>query len=169
MDFTVVNGIGAKGATSLSEALRVNTVLTELNMGCEEDGNERNKVRDCVVDGLLVGTSIGVNGAKALSDALKVNTTLTSLEISSMKTRTFSGKQKGSKRKITGWSTGGIFGSGIGAEGAKAMSEMLRVNTTLTSLNLNSEDEHGGGKRDIWRKLFGGLQTMKSGMKEQKH
>ena len=87
MDFTAVNGIGAKGATSLSDALRVNTVLTELNMGCEEDGNERNKVRDCVVDGLLVGNSIGVNGAKALSDALKVNTTLTSLDLSSEKKR----------------------------------------------------------------------------------
>ena len=29
----------------------------------------------------------------------------------------------------------------IGDEGAKAMSEMLKVNTTLTSLNLGSEEE----------------------------
>ena len=32
-----------------------------------------------------------------------------------------------------------ITGNAIGAEGAKAMSEILKVNTTLTSLNLVSE------------------------------
>ena len=31
--------------------------------------------------------------------------------------------------------------NGIGAEGAKAMSEMLKVNTTLTTLNLEGEEE----------------------------
>ena len=31
--------------------------------------------------------------------------------------------------------------NGIGEEGAKAMSELLKVNTTLTSLNLRSEEE----------------------------
>ena len=31
--------------------------------------------------------------------------------------------------------------NGIGDEGAKAMSEMLKVNTTLTTLSLSSEEE----------------------------
>ena len=31
--------------------------------------------------------------------------------------------------------------NGIGDEGAKAMSEMLKVNTTLTSLDLRGEEE----------------------------
>ena len=31
--------------------------------------------------------------------------------------------------------------NGIGDEGAKSMSEMLKSNTTLTTLNLGSEDE----------------------------
>ena len=34
-----------------------------------------------------------------------------------------------------------MTGCYIGAEGAKAMSEMLKVNTTLTTLNLYSESE----------------------------
>ena len=34
-----------------------------------------------------------------------------------------------------------LSGDGIGEEGAKAMSEMLLVNTTLTSLNLRGEEE----------------------------
>ena len=31
--------------------------------------------------------------------------------------------------------------NGIGSEGAKAQSEMLKVNSTLTTLNLRSEEE----------------------------
>ena len=34
-----------------------------------------------------------------------------------------------------------MTGNRIGAEGAKAMSEMLKVNTTLTSLNLYGKEE----------------------------
>ena len=34
-----------------------------------------------------------------------------------------------------------MTGNGIGDDGAKAMGEMLKVNTTLTSLNLGSEEE----------------------------
>ena len=34
-----------------------------------------------------------------------------------------------------------MTGNGIGVEGAKAMSEMLKVNTALTSLNLRCEEE----------------------------
>ena len=34
-----------------------------------------------------------------------------------------------------------MTGNGIGVRGAKAMSEMLKVNTTLTSLNLGGDGE----------------------------
>ena len=34
-----------------------------------------------------------------------------------------------------------MTGNEIGVEGAKAMSEMLKVNTTLTTLNLSCEEE----------------------------
>ena len=34
-----------------------------------------------------------------------------------------------------------MIGGNIGDEGAKAMSEGLKVNTTLTTLNLESEEE----------------------------
>ena len=34
-----------------------------------------------------------------------------------------------------------MTGNEIGDEGANALSEMLKVNTTLTSLDLNSEEE----------------------------
>ena len=34
-----------------------------------------------------------------------------------------------------------MTGNGIGDEGAKSMSEMMKVNTTLTSLDLSCEEE----------------------------
>ena len=34
-----------------------------------------------------------------------------------------------------------MTGNEIGVEGAKALSEMMKVNTTLTSLNLSCEEE----------------------------
>ena len=34
-----------------------------------------------------------------------------------------------------------MIDNNIGAEGAKSMSEMLKVNTSLTSLDLRSEEE----------------------------
>ena len=37
----------------------------------------------------------------------------------------------------------------IGVEGAKSMSEMLKKNTTLTSLNLGSEEEREREKREM--------------------
>ena len=40
-----------------------------------------------------------------------------------------------------------MTGNGIGDEGAKSMSEMMKVNTTLTSLDLSGEEERKKGKR----------------------
>ena len=40
-----------------------------------------------------------------------------------------------------------MTGNGIGAEGAKAMSEMLKMNTTLKSLLLDCEEEERMEKR----------------------
>ena len=40
----------------------------------------------------------------------------------------------------------------IGVEGAKTMSEMLKVNTTLSSLNLGCEEEERNKKREKKKK-----------------
>ena len=41
-----------------------------------------------------------------------------------------------------------MIDNGIGAEGAKAMSEMLMVNTTLTEFNLIRDEERESNKRE---------------------
>ena len=50
------------------------------------------------------------------------------------------GKEKKGKRKNEKRNNIQVTGSGIGDEGANAISEALEVNTTLTSLNLVSEE-----------------------------
>ena len=41
-----------------------------------------------------------------------------------------------------------MTGNGIGVEGAKSMSEMLKTNNTLTSLNLSCEEEGKNRERE---------------------
>ena len=41
-----------------------------------------------------------------------------------------------------------MTGNAIGDEGAKSMSEMMKLNTTLTSLHLGGQEEEGKGNKD---------------------
>ena len=56
------NALGAAGATAVAEALKVNRVITKLD---------------------LYGNGIGPDGAKALAEALRVNAVLTTIECAS--------------------------------------------------------------------------------------
>jgi len=58
LDLSENNDIGDSGTGSLSDAIKVNTVLTYMDLSCND---------------------IGASGAGSLSDAFKINTTLTNL------------------------------------------------------------------------------------------
>ena len=66
------NSIGDDGAKAIAEALKVNAVVTTLN---------------------LSSNSIGVEGAKAIAEALKVNPVLTKLSLKYNETMGDAGKQ----------------------------------------------------------------------------
>ena len=79
-----MNKIGETGATSLSELLKSNTTLTELQLSRE------NKRRHTQIHPLTnhflslfhqTGSIIGERGATSLSELLKSNTTLTALDL----------------------------------------------------------------------------------------
>ena len=59
-----------------------------------------------------------------------------------------------------------MTGNKIGDGGAKSVSEMLKTNTTLTSLHLDCEK---GKKRERGKKVMAGRQVMRLEIKEQKH
>ncbi len=76
------NEIRSKGAQSLSEALKINTSLTSLNLRGDE--NEKKwKMREKKKWKWMkwIGNQIGPEGAKTLSEVLKINTSLTSLNL----------------------------------------------------------------------------------------
>ena len=82
------NYIGAAGTASLAEAIKVNTTLKQLH---------------------FAGNNIGDAGAASLAEAIKENTTLAQLDLP---------------------------GNNIGDPGATSLAEAIKVNTTLTLLDL---------------------------------
>ena len=84
--YSTDNNIGDTGATSLSESLKSNTTLTELNLRSEY---RRRHTKDIHQQFTLflslftsIGNKIGYTGATSLSKSLKSNTTLTELNLS---------------------------------------------------------------------------------------
>ena len=77
------NGIRDEGARGLSDALKTNTTLTQLDLvGEQQDHKETHSKRARQPQrqtGLRQGNRIGVEGARVLGDALKTNTALTQL------------------------------------------------------------------------------------------
>ena len=79
------NGIGDRGATSVSDALKSNTTLTKLCVGGEhKETTQMTSINNLLFYILIesTGNDIGYRGATSLSDALKSNTTLTKLDLS---------------------------------------------------------------------------------------
>ena len=79
-----VDGIGAEGASALSDALKTNTTLQSLDLASEQESEEDGWIADIVNNKhQQAGNWFGDEGARALSEALKTNTTLQSLNLGS--------------------------------------------------------------------------------------
>ena len=92
------NSIGDTGTTSLSDALKSNTTLTQLNLG--SNLKKKKTTQTPFINNTLTfipiklkDNEIGDIGAKSLSDALKSNTTLTKFNLCS--------KNKTNKKQTT--------------------------------------------------------------------
>ena len=114
--------IGAEGANSLAEALRVNTSLSSLN---------------------LHSNSIGDEGADSLAMALRINTSLCSLDLSA-NSICAEGAISLAQALIDNTSLSSLAFSynPIGAEGANSLAQALRVNASLSTLKLVSNFIH---------------------------
>ena len=82
---TTGNGIGNTEATSLSEALKSNTTLTEIYLSGEDKRHTKGIHQQFTLPILFIPTdnSIRERGATSLSESLKSNTILTELDLSS--------------------------------------------------------------------------------------
>ena len=98
-----------------------------------------------------------------LSETLKDYSTLKSLNLSC--------KEEGERVKKEKKQNHGDCSTGnhIGAEGAKAMCEVLRVNTTLTSLDIGGEEELIKELKGEKHPIMSCLQGITLGLKERGH
>ena len=139
------NEFGDTGATSLSEALKSNTTLTQLNLMGEKKRKKTHKRHPSTNQSfhfLFTSTDnkIGERGSTSLSEALKSNTTLTTLNLSGEDKRKKTHKRHPStihSSFLITLTDNGKFGD----SGAVPLSEALKSNTTLTKLDLSSEDK----------------------------
>ena len=125
----------------MSEALKSNTTLTELILGCKDKRKKTHTRYPSAIHSAFLVTSIGNHigdtGATSLSESLKSNTTLTKLNLG----------REDKRRHTKDIHNGSLFLSlgmnrnKIGDTGAKSLSEALKSNTTLTKLNLYSENK----------------------------
>ena len=78
---STVNKIGDTGAISLSESLKSNSTLSELNLSCDDKRHNRHPstIHPFSFPFASTGNKIGERGKTSLSEALKSNTTLTIL------------------------------------------------------------------------------------------
>ena len=81
------NTIGARGATSLSESLKVNTTLVEIDLSGKKQRKKTHKRHPSTIHSFpfiitSTGNKVGDTGVASLSEALKSNTTLTELNLS---------------------------------------------------------------------------------------
>ena len=83
---------------------------------------------------------IGAEGARALSEALKTNTTLQSLYLDGEQEKS---EEDGRIADIAN-NQHQQTANNIGDEGARALSDALKVNTTLHTLDLEGEEEESG-------------------------
>ena len=83
---TTGNSIEDAGVTSLSESLKSNTTLTELDLSCtyKKRHTQMASIYNPLFSFLITSTDnkIGNTGATSLSEALKSNTTITELYLS---------------------------------------------------------------------------------------
>ena len=132
------NIIGSAGATSLSDALKANIALTELDLSCE---HKRNNTQMASVNNPLFpilikpkGNNIGKKGATSLGNALKSNTTLAKLNLGREHKR--NNTQMASINNPLFFILIRSTGNKIGDKGATSLSDALKSNTTLMELDL---------------------------------
>ena len=139
----------------MSESLKSNTTLTELDLRCDDKRKKTQKtsINNSLFSILITSTDnyIGETGATSLSEALKSNTTLTELDLWSEDKRKKTHKRHPST--IHSCIIFTITGNNIGDTEATSLGEALKSNTTLTAFNLWGEDKRKKDTQDIHQQI----------------
>ena len=127
------NSIGDTGAASLSQALTVNSSLTNLD---------------------LVSNSIGHTGAASLSQALTVNSSLTNLDLSWNSIGHTGAASLSQALTVNSFLTNlNLRANSMGHPGAESLSQALKVNSSLTNLDLKENSIGDIGAESLFQAL----------------
>ena len=140
------NRISDAGAAAIAEALKINKTVATIDLSCALSA-ARDRAECCGARGggcaarKLMGApdnSIGDAGAAAIAEALKINKTVTNINLSSAlcaaRDRAECGGARGgvgAARKLMG-----APDNSIGDAGAAAIAEALKINKTVTTIDL---------------------------------
>ena len=123
------NGIGDAGATSLSDALKINSSLAELNLHANE---------------------IGASGATSLSESLQINSSVTELDLSRNYIGDSGAASLSNALEVNSSLTElDLQYNSIGDSGVASISNALNVNSSLTELNLSYNRIGDSGKKSL--------------------
>ena len=128
---------GDAGITLLCGALKSNTTLTELNLSCQHKRNKNDIHQQSLFFSIFIfikstGSRIEETSAMSLCDLLKSNATITELNI----------RSEPSKQRKSIWRLSTLSlhikptVNNIGEAGATSMSEVLKSNSALITLDL---------------------------------
>ena len=132
------------GAELLSQALKVNSSLTNLHLGGSiightgaESLSQALTLNSSLTNLDLSGNSIGDTGAESLSQALKVNSSLTNLHLSFNRIGDTGAEFLSQALTVNSSLTNlDLSLNRIGDTGAESLSQALKVNSSLTNLDL---------------------------------
>ena len=138
--------ISYTGVTAFSEALKVNSSITCLDLsstrssdGVAKTFSEALKVNSSVICLILSHNNIGDTGTTALSEALKVNSSMTRLNLCGNRIDDTGATALSEALKVNSSMTRlNLRGNRIDDIGVTAFSEALKVNSSMTCLNLCS-------------------------------
>jgi hypothetical protein len=143
-----VNSIGPDGATSLAEALKVNTTIMVIDISGE--GARGAGVNSIVTRGPTVDNRIGDVGASAFAAALSKSAVRTAdlgcacramRQPARDRARLLNQGATVTPRRVTHRNDIAITVNDIGDEGAAAIAAALKLNTTVEVVRLDSERE----------------------------
>ncbi|CAF1063913.1 unnamed protein product, partial [Didymodactylos carnosus] len=147
------NQITDRGGKALAEALKVNSTLTQLDLGSNQISDrgealaEVLKVNSTLTKLNLYSNQITDRGGKALAEALKVNSTLTQLYLGFNQISDRGGEALAEALKVNNTLTQlDLERNQISDRGSEVLATALKLNNTLAQLNLswNQISERGG-------------------------
>jgi hypothetical protein len=144
------HALGIDGAKALADALKVNSIITSINLRDNYVDVDGAKALANALNVNYSNNNVGVDGAKALADALKVNSAITSIDLSDNNVGVDGAKALADALKVNSAITSiNLTYNKVGVDGAKTLADALKVNPTITTIDLSDNNVGDDGAKAL--------------------